>query len=102
MCAERSRIGSAKSNSPIKKRAEVITKDRIKIYVRASEALAQLLRMDWLPEAYVPSGDIRELRELLGRRVSLADSRAKYKNKIQAELSKHRIILNGLLGIILG
>lgn len=77
------------------RKTRVIADEKIKTDLRASEALAQLLRMGWLPEAYVPSEDIRELRELLRRRVSLVESRTKYKSKIRAELSKHRIDLDG-------
>ncbi|KXB06541.1 hypothetical protein AKJ51_03555 [candidate division MSBL1 archaeon SCGC-AAA382A20] len=76
-------------------KTRVIADEKIKTDLRASEALAQLLRMGWLPEAYVPPVDIRELRELLRRRVSLVESRTKYKNKIQAELTKRRIELDG-------
>ncbi|KXA94948.1 hypothetical protein AKJ65_02955 [candidate division MSBL1 archaeon SCGC-AAA259E19] len=77
------------------RKTRVIADEKIKTDVRASEALAQLLRMGWLPEAYVPPAHIRELRELLRRRVSLVESRTKYKNKIQAELTKRRIDLEG-------
>lgn len=77
------------------RKTRVIADEKIKTDVRASEALAQLLRMGWLPEAYVPPTDIRELRELLRRRVSLVESRTKYKNKIRAELTKRRIELEG-------
>ncbi|KXA91909.1 hypothetical protein AKJ63_00445 [candidate division MSBL1 archaeon SCGC-AAA259D18] len=77
------------------RKTRVIADEKIKTDLRASEALAQLLRMDWLPETYVPPADIRELRELLRRRVSLVESRTKYKNKIQAELTKRRIDLEG-------
>ncbi|KXB08809.1 hypothetical protein AKJ56_00305 [candidate division MSBL1 archaeon SCGC-AAA382N08] len=77
------------------RKTRVIADEKIKTDVRASEALAQLLRMDWLPEAYVPPANIRGLRELLRRRVSLVESRTKYKNKIQAELTKRRIKLDG-------
>lgn len=77
------------------RKTRVIADEKIKTDIRASEALAQLLRMGWLPEAYVPPANIRELRELLRRRVSLVESRTKYKNKIRAELSKRRIELKG-------
>ncbi|KXB04325.1 hypothetical protein AKJ48_02945 [candidate division MSBL1 archaeon SCGC-AAA261O19] len=77
------------------RKTRIIADEKIKTDVRASEALAHLLRIGWLPEAYVPSKDIRKLRELLRRRVSLVESRTKYKNKVRAELTKRRIRLDG-------
>ncbi|KXA92116.1 hypothetical protein AKJ66_04665, partial [candidate division MSBL1 archaeon SCGC-AAA259E22] len=77
------------------RKTRVIADEKIKTDLRASEALAQLVRMGWLPEAYVPRKEIRDLRELLRRRVSLVNSRTKYRNKIQAELAKRRIELEG-------
>ncbi len=73
------------------KRTEVITKERIKTDARASEALANLLRTSWLPEAWVPPKETRRLREKLRRRAYLVWKRTGFKNKIKADLAKHGI-----------
>ncbi|KXA98984.1 hypothetical protein AKJ41_06200, partial [candidate division MSBL1 archaeon SCGC-AAA259O05] len=73
------------------KRTEAITKERIKTDVRASEALAQLLRMGWLPEAWAPPKKTRRLREKLRRRAYLVWKRTGFKNKIKADLAKRGI-----------
>ncbi|KXA91478.1 hypothetical protein AKJ64_04710 [candidate division MSBL1 archaeon SCGC-AAA259E17] len=69
------------------KKTEAITKERIKTDTRASEALAQLLRMGWLPEAWAPPKETRRLREKLGRRAYLVWKRTGFKNKIEADLA---------------
>ncbi|KXA88572.1 hypothetical protein AKJ61_04630 [candidate division MSBL1 archaeon SCGC-AAA259B11] len=70
------------------KRTEAITKERIKTDVRASEALAKLLRMGWLPEAWAPPKETRKVREKLRRRAYLVWKRTGFKNKIKADLAK--------------
>ncbi|KXA91496.1 hypothetical protein AKJ57_00975 [candidate division MSBL1 archaeon SCGC-AAA259A05] len=73
------------------KRTEVITKERIKTDVKASEALANLLRTSWLPEAWIPPKETRKLREKLRRRAYLPWKRTGFKNKIKVDLAKHGI-----------
>ncbi|KXA92597.1 hypothetical protein AKJ65_07310 [candidate division MSBL1 archaeon SCGC-AAA259E19] len=73
------------------KRAEAITKERIKTDVRASEALAKLLRLGWLPEAWAPPKETRKVREKLRRRAYLVWKRTGFKNKIKADLAKQGI-----------
>jgi transposase len=56
-----------------------------------SKMLAHLLRADLLPEAYIPTRETRDLRELLRYRASLVKSRTQMKNKVHAVLSKNGI-----------
>ncbi|KXA95872.1 hypothetical protein AKJ37_06530, partial [candidate division MSBL1 archaeon SCGC-AAA259I09] len=70
------------------KRVEAITKERIKTDVRASEALAKLLRLGWLPEAWAPPKETRKVREKLRRRAYLVWKRTGFRNKIKADLAK--------------
>jgi integrase len=46
-------------------KTRVIADARLKTDVRDSEALARLLQLNWLPEAYVPPREVRELRRLV-------------------------------------
>ncbi|KXA89957.1 hypothetical protein AKJ57_04670 [candidate division MSBL1 archaeon SCGC-AAA259A05] len=70
------------------KRTEAITKEKIKTNVKASEGLAKLLRMGWLPEAWAPPKETRRMREKLRRRAYLVWKRTGFKNKIKADLAK--------------
>lgn len=49
--------------------------------------LAQLLRMDYLPESYVPGKEIRDLRTLVRHRASLVRLRTSIKNRVHALLT---------------
>lgn len=51
--------------------------------------LAQLLRADLIPKAYVPPQQVRDLRELLRYRASLVRMRTRVKNKVHALLAKN-------------
>jgi len=53
-----------------------------------SRVLAELLRMDHLPESYVPGGEIRDLRIEARYRASLVRTRTQVKNKIYASLTQ--------------
>ena len=74
---------------PLKTR--IIAEAKIKTDATDSEALAQLLRADLLPESYVPPKEIRELRELTRLHSYLVRERTRFKNKIHAELLKKGI-----------
>ena len=50
--------------------------------------LAHLERLDFLPEAYIPSREIRDQREVLRYRISLVRARAIFKNRVHAILDK--------------
>ena len=64
---------------------------RIKTDRKASEALAQLLRMEMLPESYVPPEDIRRLRELVRLRQYLVREQTRFKNKVHSAMIKRGI-----------
>lgn len=72
-------------------KTRIIAEAKIKTDATDSEALAHLLRADLLPPSYVPSRELRELRELVRLRTYLVRERAKFKNKIRAELAKRGI-----------
>ncbi|KXB01687.1 hypothetical protein AKJ41_00585 [candidate division MSBL1 archaeon SCGC-AAA259O05] len=73
------------------KRTRIITDEKIKTDAKASEALAQLTRTGWLPEAWVPPKEVRMLQEKLRRRAYLVCKRTGFKNKIKAGLAKQGI-----------
>ena len=75
------------------KETRLVAKRRIKTDARDSEALARLLELGWLPEAYVPPKPIRELRELLRLHARLTCESTRMKNRIHAELAKAGIEL---------
>lgn len=56
-----------------------------------SEVLAQLLRMNYLPEAHVPPQHTRNLRVLVRHRVSLVRVRTQLKNKVHALLAREGV-----------
>jgi transposase len=56
-----------------------------------STMLADLLRADMIPEAYIPSKEIRDVRDLARRRHYFVSTRTMFKNKIQAELARRWI-----------
>jgi transposase len=57
--------------------------------------LADLLRADMIPEAYVPGKDVREVRDLVRRRHYHVKLRTMLKNKIHAELATRWIKYDG-------
>jgi transposase len=72
-------------------RTKAIASARIKTDKIDSATLAQLLRTDLIPQAYIPPREIREMRELLRYRASLVRIRTKVKNKVHAILIKNGI-----------
>jgi transposase len=72
-------------------KTKVIAQAKLKNDKVDSQMLAHLLRTDLLPEAYIPSKETRDLRELLRYRASLVRFRTQMKNKIHAILSKNGI-----------
>jgi transposase len=56
-----------------------------------SKVLANLLRMNHLPESYVPKGEMRDLRIEVRHRASLVRIRTQIKNKIHALLAQEGI-----------
>lgn len=74
---------------PFKTRA--IAEARIKTDTIDATTLAELLRLDGIPKAYIPPREIRDIRELLRYRASLVGIRVGIKNKIHAVLTKNGI-----------
>jgi transposase len=73
-------------------RTKAIASARVKTDAVDALTLAQLLRADLLPEAYVAPRELRELRDLLRHRVALTQIRTGLKNRVQALLAKHGIV----------
>jgi transposase len=65
------------------KKTRYIAEARIKSDRVDSKALAELLRLDSLPESYIPPEELAELRERIRRRAFLVRQRAKLKVKIR-------------------
>ena len=71
---------------PLKLKA--LTAGRAKTDKNDAEMLAELLRLDAVPESYVPPKEVRELRDLTRHRESLVSEAVTLKNKIHAELAR--------------
>lgn len=76
-------------------KTRIIAEAKIKTDASDSEALAQLLKLDWLPTSYVPPEEIRELRELVRLYVYLVRERTRFKNKVRSEMNKRAIEIAG-------
>lgn len=70
------------------KKVRLIAESVIKTDAIDSEVLAHLERLNYLPQAYMPSKEIRQVRELLRYRMSLVRLRTEVKNKVHAALGK--------------
>ena len=75
------------------RKVKVIAESKLKSDKADSEALARLLLMNWLPEAYVPDEHIQKFRELTRTRRSFKSMEMKCKNSIHAELIRNRIVI---------
>ena len=75
-------------------KTKVIASAKLKNDKVDSKTLAHLLRTDLLSEAYIPSRETRDLRELLRYRASLVRFRTQIKNKIHAIPSKNGVIFH--------
>jgi len=80
--------GSVHVATPYKVR--IIAESKCKTDRYDSLMLAELLRVNFLPESYLAPKDIRFLRELLRQRFHLVKSRTRLKNRI-----RHLLFLNG-------
>jgi len=56
-----------------------------------AKELARMVRLNSVPESYVPTDDIREARALVRGRQTLVENRTKYANKVHGLLSDHGI-----------
>ena len=77
----------------VKSRAEDVKTDKID-----SELLAHLTRVDWLPTSYVPSREMRWLRNLLRHRAFRVKVSTAIKNRSRSEFRKRDISLSANLG----
>ena len=69
-------------------RVRAIASARIKTDAIDSNVLADLLRTNLIPESYMPSLDIVQLRELLRYRATLSKERGKFKAKVKFILAR--------------
>jgi transposase len=74
---------------------------RVKTDARDSRNLAELLRMDRLPEAWLAPPQVRELRELVRYRAKLVGLRSGLKAQVHAVLAKEgvRVPMSDLFGV---
>jgi len=77
------------------KRTKAVASAKVKTDRIDSTVLAQLLRMDFLPTAYVPEKKVRDLRDLLRHRASLVRVRTAAKNRAHAILAGYGIRFPG-------
>jgi transposase len=80
---------AVKLANPLKIR--LIAESRMKNDDVDSEVLAKLLKNDWIPESYVPSGDIREMRRIVKTRIQLKRDLTRMKNRIHFELLRMHV-----------
>src|SRR5215213_11741612 len=72
-------------------RSRASAASRVKTDAVDARTLAQLLRADLLPEAYIAPRPLRDLRDLLRHRVALTRMRSALKNRVGAILAKQGI-----------
>jgi transposase len=72
-------------------RTKAIASAKVKTDKIDATTLAQLLRADLIPKAYIAPPEIRDLRELLRYRASMVRIRTRVKNKVHAILIKNGI-----------
>jgi transposase len=70
---------------------KAIAAARVKTDAVDARTLAQLLRGDLLPEAYVAPRELRELRELLRHHIGLTRLRTALKNRVHALLARQGV-----------
>lgn len=66
---------------------------RVKTDAIDASTLADLLRADLVAESYIPSKEIRKLRDVVRQRKTLVKGRTQIKNKVHAILTRHGIKL---------
>lgn len=72
-------------------KTKLIAESRLKNDRVDSEALADLLRSDFVCEAYVPDKEHREFRQLVRARMDLVANRTSFKEKVVAILDKYEL-----------
>ncbi|MEM2178332.1 MAG: transposase [Candidatus Methanomethylicaceae archaeon] len=68
------------------KKTRLIAENRLKNDKRDSRILAELARLNALPQSYIPNDDIIKLREIVRRRAFLVKLRTRLKNRIYSSL----------------
>lgn len=76
------------------RKVRLIAESSIKTDKVDSEALAQLLRLGYLPASYVPGKPLRELRELARHRTKLGQERSRIKVRIRAEMNRRGLAID--------
>lgn len=77
------------------KRTKAVAAAKVKTDRIDATVLAQLLRMDWLPTAYIPEKGVRDLRDFLRHRASLVRVRTAVKNRTHAIVAGYGIRFGG-------
>jgi transposase len=72
-------------------KTRIIGEAKIKTDKIDATILADLLRADMLPESFIPSEEIRDLRELVRHRMRLVRNRTLLKNQVHAILIKNNL-----------
>ena len=72
-------------------RTRAIAAARVKTDSVDATTLAQLLRADLLPEAYVAPRELRDLRGVLRHRIALTQMRSALKNRVHALIAAHGV-----------
>lgn len=75
-------------------KTKLIAESRLKNDRIDCEALADLLRSDFVCEAYVPDKEHREFRQLTRARIDLVANRTRFKEKVSAILDKYELEVN--------
>ena len=86
--------------NPLKTKA--IASARIKSDEIDARILAHLLRTDLIPESYVPTKEIREVRALIRHRTSIVKIRTMVKNKVHAIVDRNGVEHDELFSDLFG
>jgi transposase len=78
-------------------KAPWLTDEKQKDDRRDAKKLARFLRMDELPESYVPPKELRKYRALARGRKKLKEKQTDFKNEVQSLLDQHGITRQGSL-----
>ena len=87
--ALRPHVARVTVSNPMATRA--IAQAKVKTDKVDARTLAHLLRADLVPRSYIPSKDLRDLRQLVRQRAYLVQRATSFKNRIHAELLRRGI-----------
>ena len=74
---------------------KLIAATMVKTDKRDTKTLAKLLAVNLVPEVWVPSGDVRDLRALIAHRRRLISQQTQCKNRLQSVLHRNHIVPPG-------